>query len=1220
MEARVDFDINEAIKLFDSDPSTIPTPEAAQALQECEDDAEALSSPGLINGVLNDVVDAVAESPDAITRSSIFDTLQFLLKSSSMIPPTALGKILDLIVSALSTQADVIHADLEAEEQDTIPYHKTILEMYGFLLRWTVSAVETRSLEKSASAPVARGRGKGTKAKSGTTKDGAWDVSAQLETALDRMSKVLKLKLGRIFVTTSERDTFISLFTKPVYYILENEARVKSNAIRQHCFRVLCIAVKHHGHAYTAQTSINQSLTYFEHLSEPMAEFLHVLKDSYDYPQLTEDVLKDISNKEFSATDLKGPKSISTFLIKISELCPDLVIRQMALLANLLESEAYTLRCALIEVCGNLITMLSKLVQDDRSETHKEQINVFFGVLEERFLDTNPWCRCRVMQVYIKLCDQEQKHLKRRLKVAELAKTSLNDKTSNVRRTAIKLLAKLVATHPYVNHDGGLLTYSLWVERLEDIEQQINALQPPEELQERLDESLLQDATQVESADGPKQPTEMTEEELKAIVEKRQQEAANAQELAKFNTFRKYLVDALRFADCIDNAAETVAHLLSSKNKSEVVEAMDFFSMIHAYKVTNAKVGIRRMLRLIWTKGNSDEGKGVQTHLIECYKGLFFEAPPDFDAEAAAVYISKNMISLTFGATPAELTSLEQMLSTMMKQGLVNALVIQKLWRVYGNQKKDSSKTQRRGAIIVLGMLALSSPEIVVTEIESCLRIGLGSLGRRDLGLARYTCVALRRMSPPPGKHTDPAASAQVVKLDNDNAVMVRLADIAEIVTDSKEWYGVAEQAIGAIYALSKHPDVICSGIVRRVTKRVFASETQRRPTSSSSANGPEPMVTSTEEPAAQEIVEDDRPSNKQNSAFALSQLLFVVGHVAIKQIVHLELCELEFKRRKAEKDKKTAPTPRKSINPGAGPTPLKRGRKRGATKDPTPAPEESVDELDLMAGTTEDDFTEAITHVREKELLYGPQSLLANFGPLVADICANNTTYNHPTLQAQAALCLAKLMCVSPEYCESNLGLLLTILERSQDAVVRSNLVVALGDMAVCFNNLIDENTDFLYNRLRDGDPSVKRTCLMTLTFLILAGQVKVKGQLGEMAKCLEDSDKKIADMARMFFGELATKDNAVYNQFIDMFSVLSADTSLNVDAFKRIIKFLAGFIEKDKHAKQLATKLASRIPKAENEKQYNAVAYAIGVLPHKDEEITKLLEEGYKVVETAA
>ncbi len=80
MEARVDFDINEAIKLFDSDSSTIPTPEAPRALQECEEDPEALSSLGLINSELNPVVDAVAENSDAITRSSVFDTIQFLLK------------------------------------------------------------------------------------------------------------------------------------------------------------------------------------------------------------------------------------------------------------------------------------------------------------------------------------------------------------------------------------------------------------------------------------------------------------------------------------------------------------------------------------------------------------------------------------------------------------------------------------------------------------------------------------------------------------------------------------------------------------------------------------------------------------------------------------------------------------------------------------------------------------------------------------------------------------------------------------------------------------------------------------------------------------------------------------------------------------------------------------------------------------------------------------
>jgi len=839
---------------------------------------------------------------------------------------------------------------------------------------------------------------------------------------------------------------------------------------------------------------------------------------------------------------------------------------------SLTQRKSYTLRCAIIDVCGNLIAMLSKQQGDERAENLKKQMDIYFEVLEDRFLDISPYCRSRVIQVYIKLCDLDTQFRRRRQRVTHLAAESLKDKTSNVRRNAIKLLSKLVTTHSFNVMHNGLLIPKDWTESLEQIEAEIDSLKPPEE--QMIDETLLQDATQAEN-DAPTRsgnPEEMSEAEKLAALEeiaKREKEAQDAQLLSSLHAKRKYHTEALKFINMINDATESVIQLLSSKNKSEINEAMDFFTVIDAYKIPNARIGIRRMLRLIWTKGNNDEGKSIQAHLIECYKSLFFDAPPGLDANDSANYIAKNMISLTAGTTPAELTSLEQLLSTMMQQKLVNDLVIQKLWQVYGVEanSRSFSRSNRRGAIIILGMLALARPGIIVEEMETCLRIGLGPLGRRDLSMARYTCIALRRISSPLGKQSTGATPEPVAKLPNDHAVLVKLAAMCEIISDSKEWFGVAEQAIGAIYVLSKHPEVLCSEIIRRKTKYVFAPQTAPRATSrpTTSGSGTEqasrpssPMEVETPQPV---LEEQPKQQKKQNTALALSQLLFIVGHVAIKQIVQLELCELEFKRRKAEKEKKAIPTPRESLA-SKNPSPVKRRGKKSATKEPTPAPE--VDELDLMAGTTEDDFTEAIANVRERELLYGPQSLLANFGPMVAEICANNTSYNHPTLQAQAALCLAKLMCVSSEYCESNLQLLLTILERSKDAVVRSNLVVALGDMAVCFNHLIDENTDFLYRRLNDGDPSVKRTCLMTLTFLILAGQVKVKGQLGEMAKCIEDSDKRIAEMARTFFSELATKDNAVYNQFVDMFSVLSADTGLHQDAFKKIIKFLAGFIEK--------------------------------------------------------
>jgi hypothetical protein len=44
-------------------------------------------------------------------------------------------------------------------------------------------------------------------------------------------------------------------------------------------------------------------------------------------------------------------------------------------------------------------------------------------------------------------------------------------------------------------------------------------------------------------------------------------------------------------------------------------------------------------------------------------------------------------------------------------------------------------------------------------------------------------------------------------------------------------------------------------------------------------------------------------------------------------------------------------------------------------------------------------------------------------------------------------------------------------------------------------------------------------------MTRLILNDMVKVKGQISEMATCLEDDDPRIAELARSFFSELSKK-----------------------------------------------------------------------------------------------
>lgn len=52
-------------------------------------------------------------------------------------------------------------------------------------------------------------------------------------------------------------------------------------------------------------------------------------------------------------------------------------------------------------------------------------------------------------------------------------------------------------------------------------------------------------------------------------------------------------------------------------------------------------------------------------------------------------------------------------------------------------------------------------------------------------------------------------------------------------------------------------------------------------------------------------------------------------------------------------------------------------------------------DELNNINGTSEDDFVDAMSRIREYELLYSENSLLARFGPMVEEICMNNDIYN---------------------------------------------------------------------------------------------------------------------------------------------------------------------------------------------------------------------------------
>ncbi|KAJ1847345.1 condensin complex non-SMC subunit Cnd1, partial [Coemansia sp. RSA 486] len=448
----------------------------------------------------------------------------------------------------------------------------------------------------------------------------------------------------------------------------------------------------------------------------------------------------------------------------------------------------------------------------------------------------------------------------------------------------------------------------------------------------------------------------------------------------------------------------------------------------------------------------------------------------------------------------------------------------------------------------------------------------------------------------------------EVRRLPMNSPIFDGLQRIIEHPRRDPEWFPAAEQALNTIYALGDKPDALAVRLVRDQARlvqdlvRISKGDGGRTDNDDNDSDAMDVDEAASIGTGARKLVDP----------WDLSRLLFMVGHIAIKEIVLLESIEAELKRRRSDDSE---PRRKKRASPKSKGT-RGRGRGKGRAKEmPVDSDDEEDDELNQIAGSTEDEIGDIMSAIRERELLFGEsKSLLALFGPLLVHVCKNLGKFNDRLLTVHATAALAKFMCISSTFCEQNLPLLLTLLQRAKSPIIRANISIALGDIAVCFNNLIGENVHYLYGPLHDADTKVKKTTLMVLTHLILNGMVKVKGQLGEMAKCLEDKDQRVADMARLFFSELSTKDNAVYNNLPDIISSLSMGAgAVNEESFGRIMKFLFEFIkEKDRQTENVVEKLCQRFRNTTDARQCRDIAYCMALLPFKSERSVRRLLDG--------
>eukprot|EP00794_Sanderia_malayensis_P003745 gene3745-4267_t len=714
--------------------------------------------------------------------------------------------------------------------------------------------------------------------------------------------------------------------------------------------------------------------------------------------------------------------------------------------------------------------------------------------------------------------------------------------------------------------------------------------------------------------------------------ENEEQESEESSEIKKQKLLVKYLEGSIHFATQMQESVKVLCQLLGSKTNSDILETIDFYILAHEFSLANANEGIRKMLALIWSRDAV-----VKEAVVNAYKKLYIETGID-NQRNLALSVVNNLTTLTIGATLGDLTSLEELLKELYKMKLIPSVVIQLLWqrfslKVYTETDRwrviqrvcclmiassvqpeqqlenpvpipQTTPAESRAAVLLLGMFAGAENSIVKSNIDTLVSNGLGQRGKEDFLLAVNTCGVLLKLVDNAvlgGSDKEPFRFPETHEIfEKLNIILVTGLTKLNVTV----WSNLAMQAVNVIYQLAEHPDKISTTLIKDLVRELLANKAIAEETQSQAE-----ARESQDDVQATQGTQSSQPADQSSNFFyhskVLGRVISVVGHVAFQQLVHMDvriLSELKRRHRIQEKDKENKMNKKNRTQVNQSTASVNKESKADETG--------LDDDMGVGGAAAEDVEAEFIRNICEKDLVTG-DNLLAIFGPLLLAICSNPKKYADEELMAAACLALSKFMLVSSEFCEANLQLLFTILEKSPQPIIRSNAIISLGDLTFRFPNLIEPWTGHLYERLKDDSNQVRQTTVTVLTHLVLNDMVKVKGQISEMALCLEDDDKRIADLTRLFFTEFSQKGNSLYNVLPDIISRLSgSECNIDESNFKKIMEYLLQFIQKDKQSESLVEKICHRFRVTTTQRQWHDLAFCLSLLPYNEKSFKKLQE----------
>ncbi|KAL4489279.1 hypothetical protein ABPG72_006343 [Tetrahymena utriculariae] len=1055
---------------------------------------------------------------------------------------------------------------------------------------------------------------------------------------IDLLQKTLQLDLKTLYQKKSIDEEFYKYYLATALRLLESKPFIRAEKARTNIFAIIRTVMRVFSE-YNKQELKQVQLNFInliyedENLVQPIADFIIDLYNdknlifskefTFDLLQILVTFLQEKTNPSSENTVFKNARDFFSIL---SNHLPKIFINNLSCFLTLFDSESYLMRNTVCEILGNILkNVLTAQNEEDEEfilneESKIKQKEKLLDRLIDRVYDKHAYSRAQVLTILADLCENNAIPPQFLPQILKAAISRTRDVGAIVRRKALQLISRVVNYYVYIyqtNKDGKFITKEQVIKEIKKLDMQnLSCAEQLEKIEER-----LREITQSED------PAELLllQDEIESLTTKQKSVKAQMAQIAQLQSRYQEYQD---FLHALDILIPILIQLLGSKSVYDVLETIRLLMYLKKYNITTSELGIKKMIVLIWSKE-----KAVKEEVMQTYWSIYMN-----NKEQKPQRIAKNLINLMIDTNITEASSFEELLLSMMdthkisqeelKSQNLKAYPIQdqvfaEVWEIFTknfrrlceadpNRERTEQESLEYEKELILQKKEMRSAIQILRIISSRQKSGWSMKLESFKNILNYYKKFVNKVDWVIVKEI--ACISEQVKSEDNKAIIESIAQILTVLlirghgTEDSEWFLSCEQIIRLTFLTFTNPETIIKYLIKKMSQFLFEKKIAN---DGGAVDEEEDEPNQNKDDLEMQLEKDNKkddgvqkPLTSKAYEHKLAQVLYIAGNSALKFLMHCDKIEEYLNKRRIEAENNKQKEMQNDVN------------------------ENEDKDIDKINGGFEAEFEEhqkTLHSIQDKLIIESP--IYSYFCSIATKICwnmfnslslaqrseadnINNKLRRNVILDRVAMLCLIKFMCVSSQVCKKNLDLIFNMLESQADAIVKTNILIGIGDLYHRYPIILERYLHFVYKSLSDKDVRVRKTCLMVITHLVLNDMLKVKAEISSIAVLIEDSDQRIQNMVKLFFHELNKKDpKAIYNLLPELIGRLSTE-NINESIFNNFCENVLPHIDKDKQAESLVDKLCQRFTLVNTEKEWINISHALKMFSYNEKSLKKLLE----------